>query len=373
MVEKKLNIVHILASLDRGGVESWLMYAMKNGLAENCNISVCLTGKKTDCDYSDDFKKLGGKIYHCPISPNRMGFKKRFTHFLSEYNFDIIHSHLYFFSGIILECATKVGVKKRIAHLHPTSDPKGNNIIRIIYRCVMKKKIKKYSTQILACSKGTLNSFFGADWQRDKKIDVLHNGISCDAYGLQYNPSLLKEQLSIPMDHKIILNVGRFAPHKNQAFIADIAKHLCSNHDKITFVLNGVGTERKVVKQLVHKYGLDRHFRFIGPTDDLLPVWLSSDVFLFTSKMEGFGIVIIEAAAAGLPILASDIPGVQEAATGSEDITLLDILMCEILLVYAYRYGWRCGTNLKHRIGNLPVQVLPLSGTYYKHSIVNFV
>ena len=65
--------------------------------------------------------------------------------------------------------------------------------------------------------------------------------------------------------------------------------------------------------------------RFIEGAPNIDEYWLSADVFAFPSSNEGFGIVIAEAAGAGLPVAASDIPGVREAATACPVIRLLPV------------------------------------------------
>lgn len=85
------------------------------------------------------------------------------------------------------------------------------------------------------------------------------------------------------------------------------------------------GDLRDEVMAAVTRKGLDERFQFVAGEPDIDRYWLSADAFAFPSTNEGFGIVVAEAAAAGLPVVAQDIPGVREAAQSCHEVTLLPV------------------------------------------------
>jgi len=99
-----------------------------------------------------------------------------------------------------------------------------------------------------------------------------------------------------------------------EQFYIDDNLELARRRDNVYFVLIGDGPLRAAVEHAVGDVGLSQRFRFIRGATSIDRFWLAADVFAFPSVNEGFGIVIAEAAAAGLPVIAHDIPGVREAA-----------------------------------------------------------
>ena len=78
------------------------------------------------------------------------------------------------------------------------------------------------------------------------------------------------------------------------------------------------------IEKLVDRRDLTSRFRLVRSRPEIAPLYQSSDLFLFPSLMEGFGLVVVEAAAAGLPIVASHIPGILDSAQASVAPSLVE-------------------------------------------------
>jgi glycosyltransferase involved in cell wall biosynthesis len=122
-----------------------------------------------------------------------------------------------------------------------------------------------------------------------------------------------------------VLNVARFAPHKRHEFLVAVAEILLPTISDVYFLLIGDGILRPRTIALVTDKGLKDRFRFLPGEPDIDRFWLVADAFAFPSVNEGFGIVVAEAAAAGLPVVAQDIPGVRDAARACHRVTLLPL------------------------------------------------
>ena len=116
-----LRVLHIYSTLNRGGAEKWLMDVINHTNRNEFIFDVCLTSNNNGA-YEPEFIELGGKILRCPLSRNLYIFSKRFKSLLKLGKYNIVHSHLYYFSGFILKIAYEAGVDKRIAHIHPAVD-----------------------------------------------------------------------------------------------------------------------------------------------------------------------------------------------------------------------------------------------------------
>jgi glycosyltransferase involved in cell wall biosynthesis len=300
------------------------MDLMRNLSRGELAIDVCLTTNSKG-PYEDEFRALGGIVHRCPMSRNPWFFGRRLRELLLRERYDVVHSHLYYFSGVVLRAAAQANVPQRVAHNHPVEDLKAGGLIRSAYVQWMRRWMIQYATDFVGPTRASLEAFCGPNWQSDPHKKVLYNGVRMDRFLQPVDRLAVRKELDISPDARIILNVGRFVPHKRQSFLVDVAKQLLSRRSDVVFLLIGDGPLREDVESLVHEAGLAKNFRFLRGAPDIDRYWLSSEVFAFPSINEGFGIVIVEAAAAGLPVIAQNIPGVQEAATACENPALLPL------------------------------------------------
>jgi glycosyltransferase involved in cell wall biosynthesis len=103
-----------------------------------------------------------------------------------------------------------------------------------------------------------------------------------------------------------IVNVGSFQEKKNQALAVAAAHELKRALGAVELDLIGDGPTRPRVEALVHRLGLENSVRFRGNVDDVEQWLWASDVYLHTAWYEPFGLVFLEAMAAGLPVVALD-------------------------------------------------------------------
>ncbi|NQY11947.1 MAG: glycosyltransferase family 4 protein [Flavobacteriales bacterium] len=130
-----------------------------------------------------------------------------------------------------------------------------------------------------------------------KKVRLLEYGFNFDKF---YNPN----PKSIQANQKIrIINIGSFAEKKNQTFIVDIAKELLKLNVNFEITLLGDGELRPQVQQKVKDYYLEDYIKFPGIVDNVEEWLWESDIYLHSAWYEPFGLVFLEAMAAGLPIV----------------------------------------------------------------------
>ncbi len=124
-----------------------------------------------------------------------------------------------------------------------------------------------------------------------------------------------RDRLSIPMDAQVLVSVGGLCARKDQLFLVRQLSGLVKQNPNLLLVLVGPEVEADYagkVRKFVADHDLDRHVRFAGYAEQPWDFYRAADVMVFASHEEGFGTVMIEAMAYGLPVVARHLPGVND-------------------------------------------------------------
>lgn len=148
--------------------------------------------------------------------------------------------------------------------------------------------------------------------------DCIYSGIDCekvDRYG-ELDKNSLKSALNLPPDKKIISVIGTITERKGQLDLVDAALDLLATRDDIIFLIIGdferdAGT-RQYHAQVEQRRGSEDRIRIIANPPDVYPYFRVTDIFVCTSRIESFALVIQEAMAFCLPVITTTIPGILE-------------------------------------------------------------
>jgi glycosyltransferase involved in cell wall biosynthesis len=143
----------------------------------------------------------------------------------------------------------------------------------------------------------------------DSPVHIIPNGIDLARYeNLSRNMSRIK--LGIANNEKIIVFVGRIRPVKGVPYLIEAMSLIRRKNKSCRLMLVGYGDEENI-NALIKKYDLTDCVSFVGKVsnEDVPGYLIASDVFVLPSLYEGFGIVILEAMAAGLPVISTNVGG----------------------------------------------------------------
>lgn len=179
--------------------------------------------------------------------------------------------------------------------LYPTLTDGG--FLNMRYRYVI-KNLEKYKNfhDVIAISNRVKNELIDKGWQNE--ISVIPYPIS-DAFRFLNRKQYARERLGLPQDKHLILSVSTNTPRKNLITVVNVMKLLGED-----FVLVRVGP----------KLGNSITFDYVGNRETMNLIYNACDVLLFPTIDEGFGRPVIEAMAAGLPCVLSDIEIMREIA-----------------------------------------------------------
>lgn len=304
------RILHYVGQMDVGGIESLIMSIYRNIDRKKIQFDFAVhTTRK--CFYDDEIEELGGRFFRFPMFRDSItDYRKAWENFWYEYHdeFDVFHFHTPTFGNVIaMQKAKKYGVPIIIAHCHNIYSNKGKmqKIHDLIHR-YHGDHIKNYANVFCACSPEAAQWGFG-DQYSDGLLDVhiLKNGIDLNKF--TYNSVIrnnIRDQLCIA-DRFVIGHVGRLCAQKNQKFLIDIFYEVKKQKSNSVLLLIGTGPDEQALKDKARELGIENDVMFLGARSDVADLMMAMDYFVFPSIHEGLGIVLIEAQAIGLQIIAS--------------------------------------------------------------------
>ncbi|HYE26165.1 MAG TPA: glycosyltransferase family 1 protein [Clostridia bacterium] len=301
-----IRVLHVLGGLNRGGAETWLVQVMRSIDRSQYQFDF-LVHSSEEGAYDNEVRELGGRILPCLGYRNPMLYARNFLRVLRTHGpFDVVHSHVHHFSGLVMLLAKLGGVPCRIIHSHTAHVEPRAPLARSMYLRLMKQMAWKFSTCGIAVSSKAAGSLFPPAWQRDGKWTLLPIGIDLEPFSRPVDAESIRASLGIPSDAFVVGHVGRFVEAKNHRFLIRVAAELVAAEPKSVLLLVGDGPLRPEIEELVLKNGLTRHVVFTGNRADVPALMMGAmDVFVLPSLYEGFSLAVLEAQAAGLPVVAS--------------------------------------------------------------------
>lgn len=155
-------------------------------------------------------------------------------------------------------------------------------------------------------------------------IKVVPTGVEIENF-IDGNGAGFRAEMNIPEEAFVIGHIGRLAPEKNLEFLSRAVIAFLKKNPQAHFLVGGIGPSQSKIKALFKRHGLSRRLHMAGVLRDrrLADAYHSMNIFAFASKSETQGMVLAEAMAAGVPVVALDAPGVREMVVNNYNGRLL--------------------------------------------------
>ncbi len=160
---------------------------------------------------------------------------------------------------------------------------------------------------------------------RPEKLSVQHNSIRVEPGASPEEARALRLSLGVEEDERLVLVIGRLSREKAQIDLLDAFALLQSSHPelKTKLLIIGDGPERGALEQAASAGGMSERVIFAGQLSDVNAYYAAADVMALPSHSEGSPYVLLEAMAAGLPVVATRVGGVPEMVTDGESALLV--------------------------------------------------
>lgn len=309
----QIRLLHVVENLHTQAIETWL-FRMFRGAAEEYRrfhwTFFCALGKEGKLD--EAVRALGADIIYSPYEiSNTYAFVSNLRGVIKEGRYNVLHCHHDIMSAIYLWASVGLPFKKRIVHVHNTSLslPTSNRLKTALLRPLLKQLCLMMSDNLVGISREALRSMIGEREPRPERDKIVHYGVDTTRfYAPPPDPAEFRQSLGLPPAAKIMLFVGRMVPYKNPKFVVEVLEHISKKHPDVVAVFAGAGVLEEGVRAMARERELDGRVRVLGFRDDVPRLMQGSDLLIWPGlecPMEGLGLGIVEAQAAGLPVLMS--------------------------------------------------------------------
>ena len=298
-----IRVLHVFASLDRGGAETMIMNIYRSIDREKVQFDFVVDDSNKKYDYEEEIEYLGGNIYRIPKykAKNYFSYRSKWKSMLMSHNeWNIVHIHH------TVPAFTYLGIAKKnqlvtIVHSHTAGATKS---IKSILKILSRFPLRYLAEYLFACSVAAAKWMFG---NKCSKAIIINNSIDSKRYIFSADKrDLMRTELNLENSFTIG-HIGNFSKAKNYPFILDVFVEVLKIDPFAKLVLIGKNDNNPEVERRVKEMNLDQSVIFTGVRSDIPVLLQAIDVFLFPSLYEGLPVTLIEAQASGLKIFASDV------------------------------------------------------------------
>lgn len=293
------KIAFVLSNLDEDGGQTVVCTLLKNLKRDNYTVKLFVLSAIQENKLTRELKEnqIGVEfLWTQSMIQSLRGLHaiRNLDRAIKKFQPDVIHVHL----DILYSWIWALWRKRRIIYtMHSEANRIKEKYPIRLYRRLQKKGL----IRVIGVSSSAARRFqevFNAT-----NIETIYNPVEIEKFGKKYNREGNKIRF---------VNVARFNPVKNHKLLVDAYERLCLSGSTSVLELVGSGQEYENIKRYVSEKGLHKRVKFWGQIEDVAQRLEEADVFVLSSLSEALPVSVIEAMAAGLPIIATNVGGLPE-------------------------------------------------------------
>ena len=236
---------------------------------------------------------------------------------LRREKFDVVESFTYDSNLLALPLAWLAGVPVRIATHHGIIE----GFPRVLERLHSSLVNIGLASILVNVSRKVLEQAAAAGIRREH-MTVIPNGIPPAQLVLNQRPETRME-LGLAQDGILVLSVGRLVYQKGHEYLIQAMPAVVRHFPAVQAVICGEGPLRSQLETQINRLDLEAHVHLLGNRMDIVRYLCAADIFVLPSRWEGLPVALLEAMAAGLPVVATRVEGVEEVVQGDDQGRLI--------------------------------------------------
>jgi glycosyltransferase involved in cell wall biosynthesis len=313
-----IHVGMVLTTLGHGGVPE-VVYQLMRGLpTDRFCAHLCVLKREEDAsnvcpERADRFSAAGLDVCFAHESSRKIETVASVADWIAERGIALLHTH----SNRPNVVGRMAGALFRsqglavVAHYHNQYDDKWERDPAMLS---LERRLVASTDSMIAVSESVRRHVadnIGVDEQR---IDVIPNGVDAGAFA-GVDRSEARRALGLDATRPVVGLIGRITEQKGQDDFVEAALAIAVERPEPMFVMVGFAEDAALQQRLRQKiavFGLSDRIRFLGNRDDMASVYAALDLVVAPSRWEGFGMMLIEAMAAGRPIVATRVGAIPD-------------------------------------------------------------
>ncbi|MDI6813410.1 MAG: glycosyltransferase [Deltaproteobacteria bacterium] len=221
---------------------------------------------------------------------------------------DVLHTHLMGPDLDALVAGRQAGIKVIVHTIHNTyTQFSDGSLLQKVRNFTRKRRWRKYD-RLFAVDEQVRDWAVQYRMVQKENIVVIQNGIDMSYLEVHETREGIRKDLGWGEDDIILLNIGSLTKQKNHRILLDALAILKKNRRSLKLAVAGGGPLEKDLKSATKELDLQNRVSFLGIRGDVPRLLKAADIFILSSLWEGLPIALLEAMAAGIPVIASDLP-----------------------------------------------------------------
>lgn len=318
--------VHILIdSLTWGGAEMLLGDLAASAPSAGIELSV---GYLADVDGSPAAMGLRRHGIEPQLVPVRRmlepGALPRLRRHLLRVDPQIVHTHLTLADMLGTLAARSLGIPA-VSTIHLMAQPSIEQVsatgVRAAARTRLAAFIRRHAAvRVISVSEAAREAYLGTGWDTPQRVLTVHNGVACVAR--PEDGARVRAELGLAPDAFVVSIITVLRPGKGHDLAIEAVRRLLPRFPSLRLVILGDGPAREEIGRLAESLG--PAVVQTGHRDDVMSVLAATDVLLHPTLMDAFPTALLEAGAAGVPVVASHVGGIPEIVTDGDTGLLVD-------------------------------------------------
>lgn len=306
-MNQKIRVLQIIPNFGYGGAEMLVKDLLLAQDTQKLEMAACSLYPFSATSIEEEIHEKNLTVFYLDkeLGPDPRMVKRLYDTFM-RFKPHVIHTHRYairytLIPSILCQIPVKIHTIHNIARKEV--DLAGRIIHFLAFRLFNYKPIG--ISKIISES--------AMDYYKIDNIPYIYNCIPTDKYINNNNMKLnIRLSLNFDDDSLVIIHVGRFFPQKNHRLLIESFSRVLLKINNVKLVMVGDGDLRPEMEGIVNRNGLNNHIKFLGVRKDIADLLSASDIFVLSSDWEGLPLTVIEAMAAGKPVIATAVGGVPE-------------------------------------------------------------
>ena len=313
MPASEVRIAHVLNTMGPGGVPAVALELLSR-LPDRYTRQIYCLARRSDQPQMRELQAArfaaAGLEVRFPLSNDKSSIVGELAGWLRADRINLLHTHSTKPNRFGRLAALQAGDLRVVAHYHNHYADKWADPATL----AMEQELAMASDALVACSVSVRDHLCAQLALAQERITVIPNGVDAERFR-GGDGARLRAELGVPAAAAVVGTVGRISTQKAQGDFLRAAALIRDQRPDTVFLIVGGSDDPELSRRLhalTADLGLADQVRFTGYRSDLADVYAALDVFVLSSHWEGFGLVLVEAMAAGRPVVTTDVGPVAE-------------------------------------------------------------